>query len=129
MVGPPGFVTVPVIFVAVFLYFTRKVRVMSWIPGGGPDDRDAQSVTTRTPLHGSTRPVGVVNEITNGAGMVVDAIQVGPGESPKPKTILDPTLGEEVQYEENAGILTKSGINDSFRTSACPNVQMSTFVT
>jgi len=61
--------------------------------------------------------------------MVVDAIQVGPGESPKPKPVLEPSRGEQAQYEENAGVLTKSEINDSFRMSACSNVQMSTFVT
>jgi len=60
---------------------------------------------------------------------VVDAIQVGPGESPKPKPVQGPSRGEQVQYEENAGVLTKSGINDSFRMSACANVQMSKFVT
>lgn len=54
---------------------------------------------------------------------MVDAIQVGPGESPKPEPIGAPTHGKQVQYEENAGILTKSGINDSFRMSACSNVQ------
>ena len=83
VVRPPGFVTIHVIFVPVFL----NLMVSDVL--GGPDNCDAQPVTTCTTLHGCTRPVGVVNEITNGAGALVGAIEVGPGESPKLKNIQD----------------------------------------